>query len=80
MYPKGISSFLSRHNMKHIIPFSIFIFFHNKKHSVDMGKSEIEQFLTHLAVDKKVSPTTQNQYTYIVAEMNRGRVTSPLDM
>ncbi|MBT6106959.1 MAG: hypothetical protein HOH31_00005, partial [Campylobacteraceae bacterium] len=25
------------------------------------GKVEIEQFLTHLAVDNQVSPTTQNQ-------------------
>ena len=38
-----------------------YIFFHNKKHPIDMGKVEIEQFLTHLAVDKKVSPATQNQ-------------------
>ena len=26
-----------------------------------MGKKEIEEFLTHLAVDKNLSPTTQNQ-------------------
>jgi len=26
-----------------------------------MGKREIEEFLTHLAVDRKVSPSTQNQ-------------------
>ena len=26
-----------------------------------MGKIEIEQFLTHLAVEKTVSPATQNQ-------------------
>jgi len=38
-----------------------YIFFHNKKHPVEMGKEEIEQFLTFLAVQKKVSPTTQNQ-------------------
>ena len=38
-----------------------YIFFHNKKHPKEMGKIEIEAFLTHLAVDKKVSPTTQNQ-------------------
>ena len=38
-----------------------YIFFHNKKHPIDMGKDEIEQFLTYLAVTKKVSPTTQNQ-------------------
>lgn len=38
-----------------------FILFHNKKHPSEMGKVEIEAFLTFLAVKKKVSPTTQNQ-------------------
>ncbi len=38
-----------------------YIIFHNKKHPIEMGKHEIEQFLTYLAVSKKVSPTTQNQ-------------------
>lgn len=38
-----------------------YIFFHNKKHPIEMGKAEIEQFLTYLAVERKVSPTTQNQ-------------------
>jgi integron integrase len=38
-----------------------FILFHHKKHPMTLGKSEVEQFLTHLAVKKKVSPSTQNQ-------------------
>ncbi len=38
-----------------------YIIFHDKKHPIEMGKIEIEAFLTHLAVDKKVSPSTQNQ-------------------
>ncbi len=38
-----------------------FILYHNKRHPIQMGKPEIEQFLTWLATDKKVSPTTQNQ-------------------
>jgi len=38
-----------------------YIFFHGKKHPIEMGKMEIEQFLTHLAVKNRVSPTTQNQ-------------------
>ncbi len=38
-----------------------FILFHNKKHPIKMAKAEIEQFLTFLAVEKKVSPTTHNQ-------------------
>jgi site-specific recombinase XerD len=88
-----------------------------------MAKPEIEQFLTYLIVEKKVSPTTQDQafaailflykevlgidpgsicpernalgvkeflghksvettmvYTHVAAEMNKGRVVSPLDM
>jgi len=38
-----------------------YIIFHDKKHPVEMGKREIEEFLTYLAVKKRVSPTTQNQ-------------------
>ncbi len=33
------------------------ILYHNKKYPIEMEKSEIEQFLTHLAVERKVSPT-----------------------
>ena len=38
-----------------------YILFHNKKHPVDMGKIEIELYLTKLATKDRVSPTTQNQ-------------------
>jgi integron integrase len=38
-----------------------FILFHNKRHPQDMGKDEIEAYLTHLAVNRHVSPSTQNQ-------------------
>ncbi len=38
-----------------------YIFHHNKKHPIEMAKPEIEAFLTHLAVERKVSPSTQNQ-------------------
>jgi len=37
-----------------------FILFHNKRHPQDMGKHEIEAYLTHLAVNRHVSPSTQN--------------------
>ena len=36
-----------------------FILFHNKKHPADMGKVEIEAFLNHLALKRRVSPATQ---------------------
>ncbi|CAI6144583.1 MAG: Tyrosine recombinase XerC [uncultured Sulfurimonas sp.] len=38
-----------------------YIFFHNKKHPVEMDKREIEEYLTFLATKKDVSPSTQNQ-------------------
>ena len=43
-----------------------YIFFHNKRHPVEMGKIEIEQFLTYLAVERHVSSTTQNQAFYAI--------------
>ncbi|MFH0974949.1 MAG: integron integrase [Spirochaetota bacterium] len=38
-----------------------FILYHNKRHPKDMADKEIAEFLTHLAVDGKVSASTQNQ-------------------
>ncbi len=38
-----------------------FILFHGKRHPKDMGAPEVQAFLTHLAVDRHVSPSTQNQ-------------------
>lgn len=37
-----------------------FILFHDKQHPETMGKIEIEGFLTHLAVNRQVAPSTQN--------------------
>lgn len=38
-----------------------YILFHSKRHPQDMGGDEVEAFLTHLAVDRHVSASTQNQ-------------------
>ena len=38
-----------------------FIFFHNKRHPIEMGEKEIGEFITHLAKNEKVSASTQNQ-------------------
>ena len=38
-----------------------FVFFHGLRHPAEMGESEINAFLTHLAVNEKVSASTQNQ-------------------
>lgn len=37
-----------------------FILFHGKRHPADMGVTEVEAYLTHLAVRRKVAPSTQN--------------------
>ncbi len=38
-----------------------FILFHGKRHPRELGGPEVERFLTALAVDRKVSASTQNQ-------------------
>ncbi len=38
-----------------------YILFHNKTHSQNMGKQEIEQFLSHLVTHRNISASTQNQ-------------------
>lgn len=38
-----------------------YILYHNKRHPAEMGKAEMEDFLAHLAVDRNVAASTQNQ-------------------
>ena len=38
-----------------------FILFHQKRHPKEMGAAEVEAFLSYLAVERKVSSSTQNQ-------------------
>lgn len=38
-----------------------FVLFHGKRHPRDMGAREVEAFLTHLAIERGVSASTQNQ-------------------
>ena len=38
-----------------------FIVFHGRRHPRDLGEPEVRRFLTYLAVEKKVSPSTQTQ-------------------
>ena len=38
-----------------------FILFHGKQHPQDLGAAQVEAFLSHLAVDRQVSASTQNQ-------------------
>jgi len=38
-----------------------FILFHGKRHPQEMGKIEIEAFLSHLVMNRNVASSTQNQ-------------------
>lgn len=38
-----------------------FLFFHDGRHPLDMGEPEINQFLSHLAINGQVTASTQNQ-------------------
>src|ERR1700740_3625380 len=38
-----------------------YVAFHHRRHPRELGAPEIERFLTHLAVHRKVSAATQNQ-------------------
>ena len=43
------------------VPVEGFILFHHKQHPAEMGKAEIERFLTALAVQRNVAASTQNR-------------------
>ena len=53
-----------------------YIFYFDKRHPAEMGRAEVEQFLIHLAVDRNVAASTQNQalsallflYTYVLQQ------------
>jgi hypothetical protein len=38
-----------------------FVLHRNKRHPRDLGAAEVEAFLTHLAVERRVSASKQNQ-------------------
>jgi Phage integrase, N-terminal SAM-like domain len=38
-----------------------FILFHAKRHPLEMGEPEVVAFLTHLAIQRDVAASTQNQ-------------------
>ncbi len=56
-----------------------FILFHDKRHPREMGAPEIEEFLTHLAVDRNVSASTQNQALYAILFLYRHVLRKDLD-
>jgi integron integrase len=60
-----------------------FILFHNKRHPKDMGAAEIEEFLSHLAVKKRVAQSTQNQamnaIIFLYREILKIELKEPID-
>jgi integron integrase len=55
-----------------------FILYHEKKHPAEMGEAEVAAFLTHLAVDRKVAASTQNQALNALVFMYKHVVARPL--
>lgn len=56
-----------------------FIFFHGKQHPLQMGESHVAQFINHLAVDRRVSASTQTQALNAVVFLYRDVLDRPLE-
>ncbi len=55
-----------------------YIIFHGKRHPAKMGTVEVSAFLTHLAVKRNVSPSTQNQALNALCFFYRAVLEQPL--
>lgn len=55
-----------------------FILFHGKQHPDRMGKKEVEQFLTFLAVEENVASSTQNQALSAILFLYKHVLSKPL--
>ena len=56
-----------------------FIIFHKKRHPEEMGGEEISQFLTYLAIERRVSTSTQNQALNALIFLYKKVLKIPLD-
>ena len=56
-----------------------YILFHDKRHPREMGAPEIEEFLTHLVVDRNVAASTQNQALHAILFLYRHVLRKDLD-
>jgi len=60
-----------------------FILFHDKRHPKDMGIKEIEEYLTYLAVKRRVASSTQNQaysaILFLYREVLNKELEGPID-
>ena len=57
-----------------------YILHHDKRHPKDMGAEEIQAFITHLAVQKNVSASTQNQALSAILFLYRYVLNKPIDL
>jgi len=57
-----------------------FIRFNGKRHPKEMGKSEIERYLSHLAVNRNVAPSTQNQAFNAIMFLYNKVLDMPMDL
>lgn len=55
-----------------------FIYFHGKRHPRDMGEPEVTAFLTHLARNRDVAASTQNQALSAILFLYRNVLQAPL--
>lgn len=56
-----------------------FILFHGKRHPQEMGEKEVVDFLSHLAVEGRVAPATQNQAFNALLFLYRNVLERPLE-
>ncbi|RPH60506.1 MAG: integron integrase [Chloroflexi bacterium] len=56
-----------------------YILFHNKRHPRDMGNPEVEAYITHLATQRKVAASTQNQALSAILFLYREVLGKPLE-
>jgi integron integrase len=57
-----------------------YILFHNKRHPGEMGAPEIQSFLSHLATEKNVAASTQNQALSAILFLYRHVLLKPIDI
>ncbi|RIK28382.1 MAG: integron integrase [Anaerolineae bacterium] len=57
-----------------------YILHHGKRHPKEMGAEEIQAFITHLAVEKNVSASTQNQALSAILFLYRYVLNKPIEL
>lgn len=56
-----------------------FILFNDKRHPKDMGKEDIERFLSHLAINRNVAASTQDQALNAIVFLYRHVLAAPIE-